>query len=1310
MSVEIYGPQGYDFQYLNSLLVALQYLDKDEVEVYIEKSNEEDAQIVFKEQNIKYIIDIQVKNRSDDIDIETFAKWISHFESRSKTICLLDKIQQDNRFALFISDARSKDDVSLFVDDNAINIELDRRFSNEYLSSIKEYIKKCCEDKSDTSISRNNYLNKLMDTITNNNLRKILKKIKLREKYTENYSNEAIKLLLNRKFYIPQSNLDNVVIELLDKIRKGRGTNTSISRELLEVIDKNSGKIILNRNENYINRDERELCKEILDSQNILLLTGVSLCGKSYLAKDIAQEYLDNGYNIEQTSEIYGNSGGLSFIRHRSIEDRLLILEDPFGQIETKTDAKYILSEIRKITRESKPNRKIIITSRKDILVDVYSKRSIEECTIDSYNWIDLTNEEYESIKCLWEQYYGNSRESLMIYDKIIKRIRDVEKSPSLQLGHIANIYNSNKNLDNLASLNITKILDTARVDSEDLANIIDRRGNISRHIFITLGLCCNTYRKINLDDLLFILSNTKECPGIIEDEYITGAKRYSLGKLENDSKCYLKYDVEYKLSDEYKDELRHLQNYGYIEIDNLRRIAFVHPIYHYAAQLLFKKYYNDIFEQEKIIETIDRCISSISVNANLSMLTILEDYYREEEDDTIKKLMLKALNSVFPSVRDKVVMFFDRRMNKLNENEQEKFIDVLISSNNIQDVHIDWYKGIPYFKKSNHFDFSLVGKCKYVLNDKDIESIIDNINNRVNISSEDMWSLININNSKNLSFEILEKAMDYDESFIRGKAIELIFNKHAFEFSKDKIEEYLNEYEHHNVIYSLFKGAIDSWLKYNEESRRLIIEYFKNSLDRMSVSIRVKRFLENFGDEYSYTGINWRNLECNQKEILWNTWHEIYIEFFNKFPSKYIRMNEAHMVNTTNKSLKFIKSEEKIVELSMAWFSWLHRDLEHNLPDDYGMSVAEYLMEGTSAQSSFRQRIFEQMLLTQNTSFITTNVSVFIKYWDKLSDSEKQVLLNIYKSKRNDIKWIKAVSLNAGYIPYDIQVEILGEVIDDKNTSDIVDILIYQGLLEQCLNIYCGYPQPLWWNGLHHNNKSLWDDIIVEVLKRDKFDNSYNIALRELMDLLYNHDERRIDNIYEIYEDILLKDYRKRSLVFDKLMYVTATQNQSNKKLWDLLFEYSSQEEEYFYYDRIVEDIELIQYYQYGNGDLFELFEEEKIFKEIYPRLDSDKEIIKITKKFLSIYSNIISINKFDNKELELMKETFKNILIDKLRKTPPRLFISNDFIQNSVKKLNIKSSELENLIEKNRIRLLDIASELRKKYNDNYGLDNWN
>ena len=69
MSVEISGPKGYDYQYLISLLVALEYLDKDDVEKYIEKKNEEDAQVIFNEDGRKHTIDIQVKSRSEKISL-----------------------------------------------------------------------------------------------------------------------------------------------------------------------------------------------------------------------------------------------------------------------------------------------------------------------------------------------------------------------------------------------------------------------------------------------------------------------------------------------------------------------------------------------------------------------------------------------------------------------------------------------------------------------------------------------------------------------------------------------------------------------------------------------------------------------------------------------------------------------------------------------------------------------------------------------------------------------------------------------------------------------------------------------------------------------------------------------------------------------------------------------------------------------------------------------------------------------------------------------------------------------------------------
>ncbi|RYD01704.1 hypothetical protein N752_29450 [Desulforamulus aquiferis] len=571
-----------------------------------------------------------------------------------------------------------------------------------------------------------------------------------------------------------------------------------------------------------------------------------------------------------------------------------------------------------------------------------------------------------------------------------------------------------------------------------------------------------------------------------------------------------------------------------------------------------------------------------------------------------------------------------------MNQNKK-RFIEVLMYGPSIKNDGISWYDGMPYFKVSERRRFSYFDWLHDEISSGEIDSLAKKIADGIDVSPEKMWKFLKSRNSKVLSLSILEKALSYDESFIRGKAIRLIFENYAYKF--EKVDEYLNSHEHPEVIYSLFRGALSSWRRYSSESRRLILNYFKNCLNIMSVAIRTKKFLENFEDEYSRESINWSKVEEKDKIELWNVWHEIFVEFLNEFPSRYVRMDEPHMVRVTEHSLEYIKNEEKVIDLSRAWFNWLDRYLQYNLPHDYGMSVAQYLMDGTGNKTDSRENIFQLLLSTKKTSFITTNIKVFIDCWNNLSDKEKRMVLDLYKSTRKDVNWVKAVSLNTKTIPYEIQVEILGESIDNKAISDVVDILTKKGLLEQCLNIHCGYPQPLWWNGYHHNNYILWDAVIVEVLRRNELNKTFYIALREVIDLLYNYDDRRIANINDIYEEDLLKSPEKRKLAFETLLNVTVNQNQCNKELWDLLFQYSSQEEIEFYFDKIAKDIELVQYYQIGEGDIFALFDKSMIFKKIYPRLEVDNLIKSLVESMFTLYKVINdsknTLEGFKDKEL---------------------------------------------------------------------------
>lgn len=1307
MSVEISGPEGYDFQYLNTLLFALEYLDKDEVEIYIEKKNEEDAQIIFSENEIKYTIDIQVKSKNRDIELKNFASWISHFESRSTNRCLMNKLnEEEDRYTLFVSNARCKDDISIFVDEGKINSQLDKGFNLEFINKLKESIKVCYSENNETSKSRNKFLKDFIESIKINDFRDILKRIKIRERYTVQYSKQKIGNLINKKFYVPQSKVEYVINKLIDKIRNSRGTDDSISSNLINIISKYSQSNILNRNDNYIERHEKELCMKILCDNNVLLLTGISFCGKSYLAKDIAQEYLEKGYKIERIGELYGDGGAISFIKHRSVEDRLLILEDPFGQVQTKKNSIDIFNDIRNLIHESESNRKIIVTTRKDVLLNTMLEKHINKCSIDSYNWIDLTSNSSQEMTKLWKKYYGYSIQSEKVLDDISQWLKEKEKISSLQLGHIANIYNAKHRLEDLVELKPVDIISTGRIDSNDFCRLIKKRGAEASIVFIALGLSCNTYKNVTLNDLAYILSNNEEKPGLYE-----GKKKYvehtlnidMLKRIENSHEHYPKYQNKYKIREEYIKEIRYFRQHGYIQIDNAEKVMFAHPIYHFATQLLFNEQFMDILERKDVINLVQNSLSSLSINANLCTLAMLQNLYIDNSDDELKKLILIGLDSIYPAVRDKVIMFFDRKINDLNEKEQKKFVEVLLYN---QSIEINWCNGMPYINNSDDGSFLDDLFQDEVSNDV-VDYIMKNCSDGIYISSEDMWNLLNINNNDIITLDILKKALSYDESFIRGKAIKFIFERYAFEF--EEIDKYLNDYEHYEVIYNLFRGAISSWLKYNSESRNAILEYFKKSLNIMSVSIRAKEFLENFDDDYSSESINWCKVKENEKLELWNVWHELFVEFLYKFPSRYIRMNEPHMVGVLESSLKYIRDDVKVIELSNAWIDWLDRYLQYRLPHDYGMSVAEYLMKGTGSQCDCRENVILEMLSTEKTSFVTTNINIFLEYWNKLSEDEKRIILEVYKTLRKDIKWIKAVSLNSKVVPYDVQVEILGESIEGKNVSDTVDILIKNGLLEQCLNVYCGYPQPLWWNGYHHINKKLWDDVIVEVLRRDQFNQSFQIALREIIGLLYNDDKRRISNIYDVYECDLLKTSEIRRLVFERLLYETISQNQCNKKIWDLLLKYSSKEEKEIYYNKIVEKIELVQYWQISYGDLFDLFDNTVIYEEIYPRLEVDNSIKIFGECMLELYESVDSSNNFLKDDFERLRGEFIKYVTHLYKINPPRLSFSNKFVKYIIKEMEVVSPELEDLVERNRVRQMQIVEDLRKKYTDYYELVEW-
>lgn len=1320
MSIEIFGPQGYEYQYLISLLALVENIDNEEMSFFIEKPNEEDAQLKVVENGEITIVDIQVK--SEDISLERLSNWIFHFESQNYERCLFSKLYEEmNRYAIFVTKGRASDNVNFLVNEGFNPNSIQYRINTDFIRDFKQKSLECQNTNSDLSRNRSTRVDELINSTNNNEIKSVIRKIKLMDNMSEDFVVHKIRSIIQEKYNISPGQQINVIIELLDCIRKNIGSGKSIKNEVLQIIEKYAVSYVLIRDEHYCERELREACINELESKNILLLTGNPYCGKSYFAKDIAQHYQDSGYTISITNELFGDIGAFAFLRQNDIDDRVLILEDPLGQVIKSDNSIEIIKKMKELANIVTGNRKVIITSRADILLESFTSDSIDKCDLQGNKWHDLTLKNTAEIEMLWTSYFSDQPSSQEILSNYINWLTDNERDSSIQLGHITNIYNSVESINDLENINAGDIVKLARIDSEEIKEMILSRSALSKKVFFSLGMCCNTFRSISLQDFAFVMSDSEDQPSI--NKVDSGYRSTSFKKVEYPS--FPTYSINNELSREIKAELKYFRKRGFIKLDSLNQLSFIHPIHHYASYLILKEDFADPFESDEIKECLNKALGVLSKEVNINVLCQLEQLCHEECNEDLKKMMLNSLKSLFPAVKDRVIKFFDTRLTILTQEEQSIFFDSVKQTIDTHSGDILWEDGIPWFNPSSERGFNF---DSFLSDEIDLNKIEDDLKNKVRLKPQDVWNYIYHIDGSKLSIDVIDWILTYEESFIRECAIDKLFRYHAFVISD--ISKYLIEEEHPDVIYCLFRGAVESWGKYDVAKQKLISEYFKESMNRVSVILKSRKFLENFDGMDSYDSLCWSSYDELTKKSLWNVWHEVFIEYFLKFDAKFINMDEVHMVNVTTASLKYVTSNDKIVQLADTWLNWLIKYSENHIAHDYGMSVGDYLFDGTSNNSDSRLPVIEKMLDTKNTNLITYFLKSIIDHWVCLDSAEKELVYKLIRSTRADLKWIKAVCLTRHSVPDEIHTIILGSELNELDLSTKVEILKSHDLLEECINVFIGYPQPLWWNGYHHGNKAFWDLVLIKVLIGNEIDNCFMLALREFIDILYNHNTARIANVYEIYESLLC-DSTKRKLVFDQLLKESATNVQTNKQAWDMLFDKVDEDEINDMYSKISNYIELIEDKQLRNN-IFELFEEKTIFDGVIKYLDCESMILNFCEVINIQYRNIEGMIKrnevasveseserlkrvansqlIENKRmLEQLRDQFNKVISGMYSNNIIRLTVISLIVKSIAELIGAESDHIQQLIDKNKEKVMDQRQIKRKDFDDQYQLLNW-
>jgi|GEM_PF-6774697 len=1295
MSVEIAGAAGYDYQDLICLYISILLSELEGIQCKIENFDGEDCEIRYIYENEEYVIDVQVKNRTNFIEIEEFSEWISHFEKYSSDMHLLKKLNEDrNRFLLFVTNNRVENNLINFVMDEKglLHLTNSKGFNYTLIDQIKVDIKNVFKESTPLAIKRKEEIDNFCTDSTSNIFRYIFKKIKIWELKSEELVKEQLENLLNKKYLVPKSKVNKLIFEMLDTVKSYKGNNQSIIEEIISKIDLYSESLVLPVDTLFIENKDFSVLEDTLGESHFLLLSGVPLCGKSFYAKRLASKYQQKGYYCLITSEV---DEAMNFVSKNDMEDKFLILEDPFGAITPEQRVSEIIRKLNIICTNSNVNKKIIITSRKDILLNVFNVNSLASCNIGEVSWFDLTNKDTNFLQEYWKMKITNENFSNVI-DEIINYLKKHSIDNYLQIGELNHLLNTTP-IDALPEMETSKVVDLARVNSHDIANfIINDLSDVYKKVFIALTLACNTTKPIEPRHLHYILSEISDYFSIRKELDVIGGGSFSLTENEENNNILWDYSKEFeKISNEnFKQAIIYFRKCGYINITS-DGIIFNHPIYQHVGYIIILKdleieYYAD----EAIYEMLKKGIATTSKFTGNSTIRVLEYLYLNlQNNNRVLELLYMAFKSIFPSVIDRSISFLLEHFSGFDKNNQKILIDTIMLNKDNKEI-IKWHNDEPYI-----FENELT-MSRYLENLLTQRSNNLDLLSKESLSSKEVWECLKIEYNEEIKspyLEVLKGAVFLDEVFIKEKAY---YNLFKFFVHEDiNLSKLLIYNEHPNIIYKSYLGAFHNWGNYSAESKEYLITKLKEYLKEPPVSIRFLRFLENFQDEYITDGIPWSELNHSQKKELWEVWYELFNQVFYYFPFDFKRIHEAHLVAVTEDSLKYVHDANLIVNFSYNWHKWLKSLNSRSYPDDYGMSVAAYLMEGTKNDSEARKEVFKTLINDDETSLITTHLSHFIDYWELLSQEEKDLIISITNSCREDNIWKKAILLTGSFIPKEVVVDIFGENILEYDTNSIIQEFINKDLLEPCLNIYTGFPQPLWWNGYHHKNRKFWDKIIHAILEGGEVNQTFKLALKEYMDCLYNYSSR-FDEDLELY-DALLKSESKVKLVFEKLLLVSATQNQSNKKLWDRFTQKLFFKEDPFYTDLILENIEALQYQQLSDRDLMEYFDWDYILNNIILNIESDNHLLKII-NLLKKGHFVLKMN--DGTEIRTL-----DWLKIKLNYEPPKLSLVNKIIKHELESLELIDEELEVIFEDNRRSYITKGSNNSRVFKEQYKLKNW-
>lgn len=1269
MSITVTGPEGYHYQHDATAWLVLAWRNEASLDVKVE-TGLEDATFGLTVDANSRVLEAQFKSEKGPIGEDRFATWLAHFPPRRGTHTLLEALRDDPSLSVLfvVADATTDVVADLCIREpgEALRPRPDATLTRANADRLLGAFGKAYEHpKTALQYQRNKHCTDLATKFGKDNLRDVAKRIFVLPQHNRSLIRSKARIVLNKEFIVPFGQTDDVLKSLAELVEAGAKNKQDIAKRVLDESEQRGVSLLLRPRKPHVKRMEEDALFDVLMKRNALLLTGLPNAGKTQLARSLATRLQRDGYHAHEGSDF---DDARRFLRAAGSEQRVFLLEDPFGQVFPMPAAPQTLSMLRHLLDDVEPHRKLIVTSRSDIWQFVYGDANRP---IDGHRVHDVSLTDENIAVSVWEKHAELTGIDPDMRIRVQKFLNQQRPDDLLQPGQIRHLA---AELRGRVDVMEDQWLRIARYDGEDIGKYLAGRSTAMWDVLAALRILASTNIAVDNVELAFVLAEgAQELPSRSESLLSDGGRSIGLG-FATESPIFPHYSQRYGVARAHEDALGELERRGLIErVSNGYR--FSHPSFLLAAEQTIHGITAIAFQ--RILATCTKalyCLNPRNAIHALDTIGLLHAIPQlEPHREKLVNLVYECyLGSVFPALQDKCLLWLLRRRSALNEEQQERILRDLRDwergeSHIVFDgdgrAWLDTRNHVSTFDPSRAIDF-------FPRTSEDTRAVdaLRKAKDSETLPLQTIWKLVYRRRAgTTVEPNAIERAFSYDESFLRARAAYVAMRDSPQR--SDWVERTFLD-EHPRVFAAGIDGLLFNWDEPDQAVRAAVL---RRALD----------LKKDMSAEWAATILQLFTVEDDGSDPPAEAWALLVNAALRVASPLELHIGD-HLYHYSRKFLCHI-NRDLAFEILEAWLGWIERAVRTSHRSDDSIRVCRFWLMVTGSNSTLRAGIIERLLQQPDTTFFLGIVAHLVNGWEQLDDAERERLLTTLEGPRVDARWARAVALTRDRPPPALVARILGA---EDALSKILKRRLepaWPHLLEDCLRIIDDVGGVI---GLGVADN--WYGILLRITLEPSHP-QFEMAVRFLIQARWDRRKRVAFWERRMWPFICASaDDDTRERLFDVLLAMSVRINGGKfEKLWTALLDDGrfSDEVAERWARRILDNIEAIESY----GNVRSIMSNKKLNRIVFDLLWSDMSMIHV-------------LNKMPNQP-NILTQAFREFVGILYTKNAPRLLRVHNKVLSALgaERLNDNADDLVELVRKARSATLENASrqrtEMRKR-----------